>query len=195
MFNPVWPRKKPAKQRLKPELEGFRIRLKSPELQDYPAWVTVRRNNAAFLKPYEPKWADDALSKDFFIRRLQKQDNELKAGRGVYFLIHHKADRKIIGGINLNDVRYGAARHASLGYWLDEAYQGQGYMSEAARLSIKYAFDVLKLRRLNAACLPDNDRSINLLLKLGFIEEGYAKAYLQINGTWQDHRLFGLIRP
>ena len=64
-------------------------------------------------------------------------------------------------------------------------------MFEVAKLAMDYAFEKLNLRRLNAACLPDNHRSAKLLLKLGFEEEGFAKKYLQINGQWQDHRLFG----
>ena len=55
------------------------------------------------------------------------------------------------------------------------------------------AFGPLGLHRLEAACLPGNDASANLLLKAGFTEEGYAKAYLKINGDWRDHRLFGLV--
>ena len=43
--------------------------------------------------------------------------------------------------------------------------------------------------------MPENDASANLLVKCGFLEEGYARAYLKINGDWRDHRLFGLIAP
>jgi len=61
------------------------------------------------------------------------------------------------------------------------------------RTLIPFAFGPLGLHRLEAACLPNNDASANLLLKAGFSEEGYAKAYLKINGDWRDHRLFGLV--
>ncbi|CAN0603522.1 unnamed protein product, partial [Ectocarpus sp. 12 AP-2014] len=37
--------------------------------------------------------------------------------------------------------------------------------------------------------------SINLLQRVGFHEEGLAKAYLKIDGRWQDHRLFAKISP
>lgn len=192
MFNPVWPRKVQKTQKLKPELDGFRVTLKFPAPDDYTKWSRVRAKNQKFLTPYEPEWPEDCLTKTFFARRLERQQRQWNTGSGAFFLIHHKTDRDIIGGINLNDIRLGAARHATLGYWLDEDYQGQGYMAESARLVIDYAFNVLKLRRLNAASLPQNDRSKHLLEKLGFEEEGYAKAYLQINGQWQDHILFGL---
>lgn len=192
MFNPVWLRKSPSKEKPTPVLQGFRVILKAPCLNDYKSWSQIRAESKDYLTPFEPTWADDSLTKQFFIRRLERQKKEWNAGRGAFFLIHHKAGDKIIGGINLNDIRLGAARHATLGYWLAEDYQGQGYMNESAKLVMAYAFNTLKLCRLNAASLPHNDRSINLLKKLGFEEEGYAKFYLQINGKWQDHRLFGL---
>ena len=191
-FKQGWPLKKPQSTLLKPVLEGFRVCLKAPCSDDYKEWSLVRAKNQNFLEPFEPQWAEDCLTRDFFDRRLIRQAEEQAAGRGCYFLIHHKRDDHIIGGINLNNIQLGAAQQASLGYWLDQDCQGQGYMREAATLVIEYAFHVLKLKRLNAACLPDNARSIALLKSLNFEEEGFAKKYLQINGVWQDHVLFGL---
>ncbi len=45
-----------------------------------------------------------------------------------------------------------------------------------------------------AARLPHNDASRRLLAKSGFREEGYARAYLCIDGSWQDHVLYALLR-
>lgn len=199
-FNLAWLPKRPRKSTdklvatspLKPVLTGFRIVLKPPCEADFDEWSLVRRKNQNHLKPFEPKWPKNCLGHDFFTRRLNRQDVEYKAGRGLYFLIHDKKTNHIIGGLNLNNIQMGAARHATLGYWIDQDYQGQGLMKEAITLLIGYAFKTLKLKRLNAACLPQNKRSINLLKSLDFEEEGFAKKYLQINGVWQDHVLFGL---
>ena len=49
------------------------------------------------------------------------------------------------------------------------------------------------LHRIEAACLPSNEPSKNLLIKMGFRQEGIARRYLQINGEWQDHVLFALL--
>lgn len=181
-----------SEQSLLPRLSGERLVLSPPQWEDYEGWTTVRGLNRDYLQEYEPLWPNDALSKVFFKRRLERQENEMAAGRGCYFLIRKKDTGKIIGGINLNNIQYGVTMAASLGYWLDEKLQGQGYMSEAGQLVIRYVFENLKLHRINAACLPQNERSAKILLKWGFEEEGYAKKYLQINGQWQDHRLFGL---
>ena len=47
--------------------------------------------------------------------------------------------------------------------------------------------------RVSAWVLQHLSRS--LLRKLGFVEEGYAREYLRINGSWQDHVLYGLLKP
>jgi ribosomal-protein-alanine N-acetyltransferase len=67
-------------------------------------------------------------------------------------------------------------------------------MKEALRLMLGFAFDRLHMHRIEAACLPNNDTSRHLLTHCGFREEGYARKYLCIDGKWQDHVLFGLLR-
>ena len=67
-------------------------------------------------------------------------------------------------------------------------------MSEALQAVLAFSFDTLGLHRVEAACLPANAASRGLLAKAGFTEEGYAREYLRINGTWQDHVLFAILR-
>jgi ribosomal-protein-alanine N-acetyltransferase len=67
-------------------------------------------------------------------------------------------------------------------------------MTAAVRALVPVAFDVLRLHRLEAACIPTNLASIRLLEKAGFRREGYARAYLCINGTWQDHLLYARLQ-
>ncbi|BBN52682.1 hypothetical protein TRE132_08070 [Pseudomonas chlororaphis subsp. aurantiaca] len=62
-------------------------------------------------------------------------------------------------------------------------------MHEALQTAIGHMFDELKLHRIMANYIPDNQRSAALLERLGFEREGYARAYLQIAGRWQDHVL------
>ncbi len=183
------------KPRINPELpalilQGERVMLRPPVPADWPQWAEVRGRNRAYLKPYEPSWPDDCLTRAFFERRLQKQARDWRAGLGHSFLV--LKDGELIGGVNLNNVCRGAAQYAALGYWLAEDAQGHGYMTGALRLAIDYGFTHLTLHRFNAGCLPGNERSVKLLSRLGFTEEGFARNYVQIDGRWQDHRLFGL---
>lgn len=173
-------------------LEGFRVFLRRPCVNDYAQWVSVRSQNKEFLTPWEPTWADDALAEPYFRRRCGRQEREWRDDKAYAFLIFKKDSEELIGGININNICRAVAQFGSLGYWVSEKHQGQGYMSEALRLVIAYGFNELKIHRLHAGCLVRNERSKNLLSKLGFSEEGFAKKYLKINGMWQDHILFGL---
>jgi ribosomal-protein-alanine N-acetyltransferase len=89
----------------------------------------------------------------------------------------------------------GALHGATLGYGLSAQHQGQGYMTEAGQRLVAYAFDDLNLHRLMANYMPHNQRSANVLKRLGFAIEGIARDYLFINGQWQDHVLTSLVNP
>lgn len=177
---------------IKLEKNPGRVFLHPPKAENCEAWNKVRGQNRDFLMPLEPRWPADCLDRDFYARRLKYQIECWALDSAYPFLIFKKSDGQLIGGININNVSRGAAQYASLGYWLDQDHQGQGYMSEALKLTLGFCFNALKLHRINAAVLPTNNPSINLLIRNGFHKEGYAEKYIKINGQWQDHILFGL---
>src|SRR5262249_12115313 len=94
----------------------------------------------------------------------------------------------------LTNIRRGVAETGSLGYWIGERHARQGYMTEGLQLTLTFAFQRARLHRVEAACLPRNEPSRKLLAKCGFREEGHAREYLCIDGSWQDHVLVGLPR-
>ena len=97
------------------------------------------------------------------------------------------------GGITLGHIRRGVAQTGTLGYWAGEPFAGKGLMSRGVRALCRFAFAGLGLHRVEAACLLHNDASARLLQRCGFKHEGKARAYLRINGIWQDHQLFALL--
>ena len=101
-------------------------------------------------------------------------------------------DREVIGSINLNAFVRGYFQACYLGYAVAERHQKKGLMSEAAALTLDFAFDELGLHRVMANYTPDNPASGRLLARLGFRIEGYAPRYLKIHGKWRDHVLTAL---
>ncbi|MGL5727678.1 MAG: GNAT family N-acetyltransferase, partial [Plesiomonas sp.] len=79
-----------------------------------------------------------------------------------------------------------------LGYSLGKQFVGKGLMYEALKESNRYMLEKQHLHRIMANYMPHNQRSGNLLTRLGFEREGYAKEYLLINGMWQDHIMTAL---
>jgi ribosomal-protein-alanine N-acetyltransferase len=175
-------------------IEGPRTYLRPPRPRDWESWARLRQESRAFLTPWEPTWPNDALSKAAFARRLKRQITEWRRDEGYSLLVFDKSTDAVLGGIGLSNVRRGVAQTASVGYWVGERYARKGFMTEALRAAMGFGFFQLGLHRIEAACLPSNVASKGLLLKAGFTQEGYARAYLRIEGEWQDHLLFAMLR-
>jgi ribosomal-protein-alanine N-acetyltransferase len=176
-----------------PALEGERVSLRFPTASDHREWAALRHESRQFLEPWEPRWSPDELDRSAWRKRLRHYREDFAAGIAVAFFIFGNGDGKLIGGITLGNIRHGVAQTGQIGYWIGERYAGHGYMLDAIRLVIPYAFNTLRLHRIEAACIPDNVRSTRVLEKAGFQREGLLRSYLRINGSWQDHYLYALI--
>ncbi len=177
-----------------PNIEGDGVVLRTPQMADFNEWSALRETSRDFLTPWEPTWPSDDLTRSAFRRRIRRYTDDLRSDQGYAFLIARRADDRLVGGVTLANIRRGVAQAGSLGYWMGQPFVRQGYMTAAVRALIPFAFATLRLHRLEAACIPTNSASIKLLEKTGFEREGYAREYLCINGTWQDHLLFARLK-
>ena len=176
------------------KLDAPRIYLRPPRRGDWQSWSALRQVSRAFLTPWEPTWAQGALSREAFRRRLRQYREEWEAQIGYSFFLFLRQNHGLLGGISLTNVRRGVALTGTLGYWMGEPHTRQGFMSEALQAVMGFAFEQHGLHRLEAACLPHNDASRRLLGKSGFREVGRVRQYLKIAGTWQDHILYEILR-
>ncbi len=176
-----------------PVLRGQGVYLRYPRIADYTQWAKVRSDSRDFLAPWEPVWASDELSKGAFRRRIKRYQKETRMDSAYAFFVFAKDGDSLMGGCTLSNVRRGVTQCCALGYWIGERFARQGYMFDAVRALVPFIFSTLGLHRIEAACLPENAPSKNLLLKVGFRQEGLARGYLQINGEWRDHALFALL--
>jgi [ribosomal protein S5]-alanine N-acetyltransferase len=183
----------PYFQKPEPPLTGGRILMRAPKSNDFAAWSALHRESRAFLEPWEPSWARDELEPSAFRERLSRYARERKDGSGHVFFIFLKDSRQLAGGITLGHIKRGVAQSGVIGYWMGERFAGMGYMSEAVDVIKRHAFGPLALHRVEAACIPDNERSVRLLKKAGFELEGHLKSYLKIDGRWRDHLLFSCV--
>jgi [ribosomal protein S5]-alanine N-acetyltransferase len=177
----------------RPRVEGDGVYLREPQMSDYAAWAALRSGSRSFLEPWEPRWLRDELEKPTFRRRIRYYYRDARQDLGYAFFLFRTSDNALLGGATLSNIRRGVSQSCSLGYWIGAPYARQGYMTRGVRAITWFVFDVLRLHRLEAACLPANKASAALLTKTGFQYEGLARRYLKINGTWQDHWLFALL--
>lgn len=86
------------------------------------------------------------------------------------------------------------SRRAELGYALGQAFWGMGYMNEALRTFVAYAFHTFDLHRLEADIDPRNTASAKTLERLGFQQEGYLRERWIVNDEISDTAFYGLLR-
>jgi [ribosomal protein S5]-alanine N-acetyltransferase len=172
-------------------LQGSKVMLRPPIVDDFEEWSRLRQESRAFLEPWEPTWQPDEFSKMAFRQRVRVYGERARDDQAYAYFVFEKSGGRLAGGLTLSHVRRGVSQSATLGYWIGAPFARRGFMADAIQVISRVAASEFGLHRLEAACIPHNEASKNLLLKCGFEQEGYAKAYVKIAGKWEDHLLFG----
>ena len=160
---------------------------------DYDQWIEVRDRCRAWLLPWEPrpKGAPPAAEdRNSFVSRCSLRDRERQLGTGYGFGIF--VGRRLVGELTVSSVQRGPFQSAFVGYWVDQAEAGQGFVPEAVVVALAFAFEELGLHRIEISIIPRNNRSLRVVEKLGIRSEGVALRFLQIDGEWEDHARFAI---
>lgn len=166
-------------------------------VQDNDAWrlADYYAENRLFLKPWEPVRDESHCYPSGWQARLGMIGEMHRQGSAYYFVLLDPDEKTIYGVANFSNVVRGAFYACYLGYSLGEKSQGCGLMFEALTAAIRYMQRTQRMHRIMANYMPHNKRSGDLLARLGFEREGYAKNYLLIDGIWRDHVLTALTTP
>lgn len=172
-----------------PRLYGKRVLLRPLGPHDFAEWREVRVRNEDWLVPWEPKRSfalpDPIRDRNAFEARCSARDRERAADHAYPFGVF--VDDRFAGEVNLNNVTRGALQTATVGYWIDRAHAGHGYIAESVVVLTRFAFEQLQLHRLEICIVPRNANSRRVMEKLRYRNEGIAERFLEINGTWEDH--------
>ena len=84
-------------------------------------------------------------------------------------------------------------KRAGLGIIIIEKEQRKGYALESLKLVIDYCFKTLGLHQIYCNIVAENQGSIHLFEKMGFINCAVKKEWTFINNSWQDELIFQLI--
>ena len=182
-----------------PEFETDRlvVRLAQPGMQASIASF-LRANFPGHLDRWSPPVAPDFFTTAFWAERLPVAVDDYAGDRAARFVLQPKAaplDGPIIGTCNYTNIVRGAFHACHLGYQVGREHEGRGLMAEGLRAANAFMFSTMRLHRIMANFRPENDRSRRLLQRLGFVEEGFARDYLFIDGAWRDHVLTALVNP
>jgi ribosomal-protein-alanine N-acetyltransferase len=164
---------------------GERTFLRRGREKDAQEFVELMRASAELHQPWSfpPTEPDDFRG---LVERSRGDDFEL-------LLLCRRGDGAILGFFNLSQIFRGPFLNAYLGYAAGQPHSGQGYMAEGIELVLRYAFDTLKLHRLEANIQPANAASIALAKGAGFRLEGFSPRYLKIDGRWRDHERWAIL--
>lgn len=172
-----------------------RTRIRLGTEADAGMLLRYRTANRDHLVPWEPLREDAYYTLEHCRWMLAEGELAARQDRSYPFLAFTPDEDGVIASFTLANVVRGAFQACHLGYAVDARWQGRGLMHEVLQAGLAWAFGPLGLHRVMANHMPRNQRSERLLQRLGFEREGYAKAYLQIAGTWEDHVLTAKIAP
>ncbi len=179
-------------------LEHEDVELRPFRARDVSAWCEIRVRNEGWLAPWEGRppaqppasWAE-RHSPAVFAAMLRHQRKEARAGRLLPFAVVH--DGRLAGAVTVGGVVRGALDGAHVGYWVDERAAGRGVVTTAVALALDHCFGPVGLHRVEANVRPENGRSLRVVDKLGFTQEGRHRRYLFIDEQWRDHLSFALL--
>jgi ribosomal-protein-alanine N-acetyltransferase len=174
-------------------LHGRRIILRTMSENDYEGWLEVRTRCRDWLQRWEPRPANAShLAEDrrSFVGRCAIRERERQLGTAFGFGIF--LGGRFAGELTLSSIQRGPLQSGFIGYWIDEALAGQGYTPEAVVTLMQYAFETLRLHRIEINIIPRNASSRRVVEKLGLRFEGVAERYLEIDGAWEDHARYAI---
>jgi len=134
-------------------------------------------------KPHETRAESLAI-----VRMFLAEDN--------VWAIERKSDRRMIGSLGFHKDKWRSLPDTRMfGYVLARDCWGCGYMSEAVKRAIEYAFTEANLRLVSVSHYTFNDRSRRVIEKCGFVREGTVRsAFLRYDGQVFDETLYSLTR-
>lgn len=126
--------------------------------------------------------------------RIFRHQELMKKDAYYAYGVYLTENDQLIGDVSAMFIQREPAETCMIGYQLDEAYGGKGFMAQAVGLFVDHLFDVHQFHRIRAEVMPGNIGSIRVLEKVGFRKEGIAKQNLFINDAWEDFILFALLK-
>lgn len=177
------------------KLLGQKVYLRFLKDTDVGPLSELHRRNREFWQRYTPLRTEEFYTEEYQLNRIQTSLEKMEKDEQYTFGLFLVSTDELIGIIELTEVVRGPLQSCWLGYYVDHSRNGRGYTTEGVRLVVDYAFEVLKLHRMEAGVMPQNIGSIRVLEKAGFHKEGLSKKNVKINGKWEDHLHFAVVNP
>ncbi|WP_026571160.1 MULTISPECIES: GNAT family N-acetyltransferase [Sediminibacillus] len=160
---------------------------------DANALLDLHLRNGELFQKYSPTFSNDYYTLEAKRKYISNSIKQREEDKQYSFGIFLKDGDKLIGEVSLSRISRGALQRGLIGYSLDKQYNGRGLTTEAVTLAVDFAFNELKLHRIDAGVMLSNLGSMRVLEKAGFHKEGIEQKGVKINGQWEDHQIFAII--
>ncbi|HEX7637571.1 MAG TPA: GNAT family protein [Burkholderiaceae bacterium] len=160
------------------------LRLRPPRGEDAAVLLAFESRNRAWFEAAVNARPPSYYSEAGVHTAIEEAAAARAADRGYQFLVWE--DDRLVGRVNLHDVRRGAHDCAELGYRVDRAENGRGIASRAVALCLVEAFGPIGLWRVEAVARVDNLGSLRVLERNGFARFGLSRRSFRLGGRWHD---------
>jgi ribosomal-protein-alanine N-acetyltransferase len=171
-----------------PELNSARLTLRKIELADQQN-IYRGLSDPKVIEHYGVSFKTFEATAEQMLWYKQLEEKQT----GIWWAVCLKDSNTFIGAGGINDINNNYFK-AEVGFWLYPEHWGQGYMPEAMYLISTYAYDVLKLNRLEGFVDDDNEKCKKALQKLHYKLEGNFKEHEYENGRFVDLNLFAQLK-
>ncbi len=167
-------------------IETDRLELRELRLDDFEA-VHAYGSDPEVVEfvPWGPN--TEQVTRDFLEKTVAQIGSEDR--NDFVFAVVPRGQDRLVGTVGI----YADGHQAMLGYAYDRSVWDMGYATEAALAMVEMAFDVLGVRRVWAACDPENTASARVLQKCGMVLEGRLRHDTDIRGELRDTLVWGIL--
>lgn len=167
-----------------------RLLLRAYEESDVPIFYQTISNERAYLRPWI-SWIDRVQTKIDAFDLIQQGHQQIREQQALPLGIFDNG--QLIGGIGMHGWNH-ELNKAKIGYWLREAEQGNGVMTESSTTFIDYLFNTVQLHKIELEYFPENLKSGKLAKRLGFSIEGIIRHASKYHGAYHDLVVCGIMK-
>ena len=175
------------------EFASERLLLRRYRPIDSPMFYQMLRNNQEHLYEFLPSFLINLRGEEDVKTWFAKQSAEWEALNLFIFGVWEKLTGTYVGECYLANPDWEVPR-IEVGYFLVREFTGNGYATESAKATIRYAFEQMKVLRIDLRCAADNAASIRVAKRCGFTQEGcFRQHHRKKDGTLVDMLWYGLL--
>ena len=130
---------------------------------------------------------------DYALNFIKSSYDNFKLHKAITFGIEYKniveSKLLLVGTIGIKNIDY-VNKKTNIGYWIGTQYQGKGIATECIKLVVNYAFDALKLEEISAYVFFDNNPSIRVLEKNGFVKTSEVNEYHPLSNRYRNSLIY-----